>query len=153
MLCWWCHLPLWLGQTFSVKITFSVPLLLCVLQEPREGLREAMAKDAVTLNAEPPASHNDKSSEKHGHIPAIPDLDHHLLLSTPSLSAKMPMLLTMTSQGGTWDFQKKINSLRYHEYNVSRPVVEDEDGDTLQNDTTTFGTLSSGTFCCQISKT
>ncbi len=135
-----------------MKITFSVPLLLCVLQEPREGLREAMAKDAVTLNAEPPASHNDKSSEKRGHIPAIPDLDHHLLLSTPSLSAKMPMLLTMTSQGGTWDFQKKINSLRYHEYNVSRPVVEDEDGDTLQNDTTTFGTLSSGTFCCPISK-
>ncbi len=152
MLCPWCHLPLWLGQTFSVKINFSVPLLLCVLQEAREGLREAMAKDAVTLNAELSASHNEKGSEKHGHIAAIPDLDHHLLLSTPSLSAGMPMLLTMTSQGGTWDFQKKITSLRYHEYNVSRPVLEDEDGDTLQNDTTTFGTLSSGTFCCPISK-
>jgi len=112
-----------------------------------------MAKDAVTLNAKLPAFHNDKSSEKHGHIPTILDLDHHLLLSTPSLFAKMPMLLTMTSQGGTWDFQKKINSLRYHEYNVSRLVVEDEDGDTLQNDTTTFGTFSLGTFCCPISKT
>jgi len=54
------------------------------LNEAREGLREAMAKDAVTLNAE--------------------------------LSG---------------------------EFNVSRPVLEDEDGDTLQNDTTTFGTLSS----------
>jgi len=63
------------------------------LNEAREGLREAMAKDAVTLNAE--------------------------------LSG---------------------------EFNVSRPVLEDEDGDTLQNDTTTFGTLSSGTFCCPISK-
>ncbi len=114
-----------------MKINFSVPLLLCVLQEARDGLREVMAKDVVTLNAKLPASHNDKSFEKHGHIPAIPDLDHHLLLSTPSLSAEMPMLLTMTSQGGTWDFQKKINSLRYHEYNVSHPVVEDEDGDTL----------------------
>ncbi len=138
MLCPWCHLPLWLGQTFSVKITFSVPLLLCVLQEAREGLREAMAKDVVTLNAELSASHDEKGSGKHGHIPAIPDLDHHLLLSTPSLSAEMPMLLTMTSQGGTWDFQKKITSLQYHEYNVSHPVLEDEDGDTLQNDTTTF---------------
>ncbi|KAH8973917.1 hypothetical protein BDL97_01G073400 [Sphagnum fallax] len=113
------------------------------LNEAREGLREAMAKDVVTLNAELSASHDEKGSEKHGHIAAIPDLDHHLLLSTPSLSAEMPMLLTMTSQGGTWDFQKKITSLRYHEYNVSRPVLEDEDGDTLQNDTTTFGTLSS----------
>jgi hypothetical protein len=46
-------------------------------------------------------THNEKSSEKHGPFPAIPDLDHHLLLSTPSLSAEMPMLLTMTSQGGT----------------------------------------------------
>ncbi len=112
-----------------------------------------MAKDAIIVNAKLPASHNDKSSEKHGHIPAILDLDHHLLLSTPFLSTEMPMLLTMTSQGGTWDFQKKINSLRYHEYNVSRPVVEDEDGDTLQNDTTTFETLSPCTFCCLISKT
>jgi len=112
-----------------------------------------MAKDAVTLNAKLLASHNDKSSEKHDHILTILDLDHHLLLSTPSLSTEMLMLLTMTSQGGTWDFQKKINSLRYHEYNVSRPVVEDEDGDTLQNATTTFKTLSSGTFCCPISKT
>jgi hypothetical protein len=111
-----------------------------------------MAKDAVTLNAELSASHNEKSSEKHGHIPAIPDLDHHLLLSTPSLSAEMPMLLMMTSQGATWDFQKQISSLRYHKYNVSCPVLGDEDGDTLQNDTTTFGTLSSGTFCCPISK-
>jgi hypothetical protein len=111
MFCRWCHLLLWLGQTFFVKITFSVPFLLCVLQEAREGLREAMAKDAVTLNAKVLASHNDKSFEKHGHIPTIPDLDHHLLLSTPFLSAKMPMLLTMTSQGCTWDFQKKINSL------------------------------------------
>jgi hypothetical protein len=136
-----------------MKITFSVPLLLCVLHEAKEGLREAMAKNAVTLNAKLLSSHNDKKSEKHGHIPTTPDLDHHLLLSTPSLSAEMPMLLMMTSQGGTWDFQNKINYLRYHEYNVSRPVVEDEDGDTLQNDTTTFGTLSSGTFCCQISKT
>ncbi len=93
MLCRWCHLPLWFGQTFSVKVTFFVPLVLCVLQEAREGLREAMAKDAVTLNAE--------------------------------LSG---------------------------EFNVSCPVLEDEDGDTLQNDTTTFGTLSSGTFCCPISK-
>ncbi len=135
-----------------MKITFSVPLLLCVLQEAREGLREAMAKDAVTLNAKLPASHNDKSSEKHGHILTIPDLDHHLLLSTPSLFAEMPMLLTMISQGGIWDFQK-ITSLRYHEYNVSRPVVEDEDSDTLQNDITTFRTLSSSTFCCPISKT
>ncbi len=56
-------------------------------------------------------------------------------------------------QGGTWDFQKKIDSLQYHEYNVSRPVAEDEDGDTLQNDITTFGILSSCTFCCPISKT
>jgi len=104
MLCRWCHLPLWLGQTFSVKITFSMPLLLCVLQEAREGLREAMAKDVITLNAELSASHNEKSFEKHGHIPTILDLDHHLLLSTPSLSTKMPMLLTMTSQGCTWDF-------------------------------------------------
>jgi len=136
-----------------VKIIFFVPLLLCVLQEAREGLKEAMAKDAVTLNVKLPASHNDKSSKKHGHIPAIPDLDHHRLLSTPSLSVEMPMLLTMTSQGGIWDFQKKINSLRYHEYNVSRPVVEDEDGDTLHNDIITFGTFSSGTFCCPISKT
>jgi hypothetical protein len=92
----WCHLPLWLGQTFSVKITFSVPLLLCVLQETKEGLREAMAKDAVTLNAKLPTSHNDKSSEKHGHILAILDLDHHMLLSTPSLFTEMLMLLTMT---------------------------------------------------------
>jgi len=69
-----------------MKITFSVPLLLCVLQEAREGLREAMAKDVVALNAELSASHDEKSSEKHCHIPAIPDLDHHLLLSTPSLS-------------------------------------------------------------------
>jgi len=91
-----------------------------------------MAKDAVTLNAKLPASHNDKSSEKHDHILTIPDLDHHLLFSTPSLSTKMLMLLTMTSQGGTWDFQKKINSLRYHEYNVSHPVVEDEDGDITE---------------------
>jgi len=136
-----------------VKITFSMPLLLCVLQEAREGLREAMAKDAVTLNAKLPASHNDKSFEKHGHNPTIPDLDHHLLLSTPSLFAEMLMLLTMTSQGSTWDFQKNINSLRYHEYSVSCPVVENEDGDTLQNDTTTFETLSLGTFCCPISKT
>jgi len=112
-----------------------------------------MAKDVVTLNAKLPASHNDKSSEKHGHIPTIPDRDHHLLLSTPSLSIEMPMLLTMTCQEGTWDFQKNINFLRYHEYNVSHPVVEDEDGDTLQNDTTTFGTFSSNTFCCPISKT
>jgi hypothetical protein len=110
ILCPWCHLPLWLGQTFSAKITFSVPLLLCVLQEAREGLREAMANDGVTLNAELSASHDEKGSEKHGHIPVIPDLDHHLLLSTP-LSAEMPMLLTMTSQGGTWDFQKQITSL------------------------------------------
>jgi hypothetical protein len=80
MLCPWCHLPLWLGQTFSVKISFSVPLLLWVLQEAREGLREAMAKDAVTLNAELFASHDENGSGKHGHIPAIPDLDHHLLL-------------------------------------------------------------------------
>jgi len=79
-----------------VKITFSVPILLFVLQEAREGLREAMAKDAVTLNVKLPASHNDKSFEKHGHIPAIPDLDHHLLLSTP-MFAEMQMLLTMTS--------------------------------------------------------
>ncbi len=87
-----------------MKITFFVPLLLCVLLEAREGLREAMAKDAIIVNAKLPASHNDKSSEKHGHIPAILDLDHHLLLSTPFLSTEMPMLLTMTSQGGTWDF-------------------------------------------------
>jgi hypothetical protein len=87
-----------------MKITFFVPFLLCVLQEAREGLREAMAKDAVTLNAKLLAFHNDKSSEKHGHILAILDLDHRLLLSTPSLSVEMPMLLTMTSQGGTWDF-------------------------------------------------
>ncbi len=87
-----------------MKNIFSVPLLLCVLQVAREGLREAMAKDVVTLNAKLLASHNDKSSEKHGHIPAIPDLDHHLLLSTPSLSVEMPMLLMMTSKGGTWDF-------------------------------------------------
>jgi hypothetical protein len=104
MLYRWCHLPLWLGQTFSVKITFFVPFLLCVLQEAREGLREAMAKDAVTLNAKLFASHNDKNSKKHGHIPTIPDLDHHRLLSTPSLFTKMLMLLTMTSQGSTWDF-------------------------------------------------
>jgi hypothetical protein len=63
-----------------VKISFSVPLLLWVLQEAREGLREAMAKDAVTLNAELFASHDENGSGKHGHIPAIPDLDHHLLL-------------------------------------------------------------------------
>jgi len=63
-----------------------------------------MAKDAVTLNAKLLAFHNDKSSEKHGHIPTILDLNHHLLLSTPFLSAEMSMLLTMTSQGGTWDF-------------------------------------------------
>jgi hypothetical protein len=56
-----------------------------------------MAKDAVTLNVKLHASHNDKSSKKHGHIPTILDLDHHLLLSTPSLSAEMTMLLTMTS--------------------------------------------------------
>ncbi len=111
ILCPWCHLPLWLGQTFSVKITFSVPLLLCVLQEAREGFREAMANDGVTLNAELSASHDEKGSEKHGHIPVIPDLDHHLLLSTPSLSVEMPMLLTMTSQGGTWDFQNQMTSL------------------------------------------
>jgi hypothetical protein len=81
-----------------MKIIFSVPLLLCVLQEAREGLREVMAKDAVTLNAKLHASHNDKSFEKHGHIPTIPELDHHLLLSTPSLSVEMPMLLLiMTS--------------------------------------------------------
>jgi hypothetical protein len=90
-----------------------------------------MAKDAVTLNAKLLAFHNDKSSEKYGHIPTIPNLDHHLMLSTPSLSTKMPMLLTMTSQGGIWDFHKKINFLRYHEYSVSRSIVEDEDGDTL----------------------
>ncbi len=60
MLCPWCHLPLWVGKTFSVKITFSVPLLLCVLQEAREGLREAMAKDVVALNAELSASHDEK---------------------------------------------------------------------------------------------
>ncbi|CAM6020867.1 unnamed protein product [Sphagnum balticum] len=69
------------------------------LNEAREGIREAMAKDAVTLNAKLSASHNEKSSEKHGHIPAIPDLDDQLLLSTPPLSAVMPMLLMMTSQG------------------------------------------------------
>jgi hypothetical protein len=67
-----------------VKITFVVPLLLCVLQEAREGLREAMAKDAFTLNVELSASHNERSSEKHGHIPAIPDLDHHLVLPLAS---------------------------------------------------------------------
>jgi len=83
---------------------FFVPLLLCVLQEAREGLREVMAKDAVTFDVKLPTFHNDKSSEKHGHIPAILDLDHHLLLSTPSLSTEMPMLLMMTSQGGTSDF-------------------------------------------------
>jgi hypothetical protein len=87
-----------------MKIIFFVPLLLCVLQEAREGLREAMAKDAVTLNAKLPAFHNDKNSEKHGHILAILDLDHCLLLSTPSLFVEMSMLLMMTSQGGTWDF-------------------------------------------------
>jgi len=81
-----------------------VPFLLCVLQEVKEGLREAMAKDAVILNAKLLAFHNDKSSEKHGHIPTILDLDHHRLLSTPSLSTKMLMLLIMTSQGNTWDF-------------------------------------------------
>jgi len=97
MLYRWCHLPLWLGQTFYVKIIFSVPFLLCVLQEAKEGLREEIAKDAVTLNAKLLASHNDKSFEKHGHIPTIPDLDHDRLLSTPSLSTKMLMLLTMTS--------------------------------------------------------
>jgi len=75
ILCPWCHVPLWLGQTFSVKITFSVPLLLCVLQEARECLREAMANDGVTLNAELSASHDEKGSEKHGHIPVIPDPD------------------------------------------------------------------------------
>jgi hypothetical protein len=152
MFCQWCHLPLWLGQTFSVKITFYVSFLLCVLQEAKEGLKEAIVKDVVTFNAKLPTSHNDKSFEKHGHIPTIPNLDHHQLLLTPSLSSEMPMLLTMTSQGGTWDFQKKINSLQYHEYNVSRLVVEDEDGDTLQNETTTFEILSSITFCCPISK-
>jgi hypothetical protein len=81
-----------------------MPFLLCVLQEAREGLREAMAKDVVTFNVKLLASHNDKSFEKHGHIPAIPNLNHHLLLSTPSLFAEMPMLLKMTSQGGTWVF-------------------------------------------------
>jgi len=80
-----------------MKIIFSMPLLLWVLHEAKEGLREAMAKDAVTFNAKLPASHNDKFFEKHGHIPTIPDLDHHVLLSTPSLSTKMPMLLMMTS--------------------------------------------------------
>jgi len=90
-----------------------------------------MVKDAVILNVKLLAFHNDKSFEKYGHIPTILNLDHHLLLSTPSLSTEMPMLLTMTSQGGIWDFQKKINFLRYHEYSVSRLVVEDEDGDTL----------------------
>jgi hypothetical protein len=30
------------------------------------------------------------------------------------LSAEMPMLLTMTSQGGTWDFQNQMTSLWYH---------------------------------------
>jgi len=39
------------------------------------------------FNVKLPTFHNDKSSKKHGHIPAIPDLDHHLLLSTPSLFA------------------------------------------------------------------
>ncbi len=112
-----------------------------------------MAKDAVTFNVKLLAFHNDKIFENHGHIPTIPDLDHHLLLSTPSLSIEMPMLLMMTSQGGTQDFQNKINYLRYHEYNVSRLVVEDEDADTLQHDTTTFGSFSLGTFCCPISKT
>jgi hypothetical protein len=87
-----------------VKIIFYVPLLLCVLQEAREGLREAMAKDVVTFNVKLLASHNDKSFEKRGHIPTIPDLNHHLLLSTPSLFAEMPMLLMMTSQGGIWVF-------------------------------------------------
>jgi hypothetical protein len=45
-----------------------------------------MAKDAVILNAKLLASHNDKNSKKHGHIPTIPNVDHHLLLSTPFLS-------------------------------------------------------------------
>jgi hypothetical protein len=103
------HLPF---ECAPVAILDQIALFL---NEAREGLREAMAKDAVTLNAELSAFHDEKGSEKHGHILAIPDLDHHLLLSTPSLSAEMPMLLTMTSQGGTWDFQKKITSLRYHE--------------------------------------
>jgi hypothetical protein len=70
-----------------VKISFSVPLLLWVFTGSKGGLREAMAKDAVTFNAELSALHDEKCSEKHGHIPAIPDLDHHLLLSIPSLSA------------------------------------------------------------------
>jgi hypothetical protein len=83
---------------------FFCASLVSVLQEAREGLREGMAKDVVTLNAELSASHNEFFFEKHGHIPTILDLDHHLLLSTPSLSTEMPMLLTMTSQGGTWDF-------------------------------------------------
>jgi hypothetical protein len=80
-----------------MKIIFFVPLLLCVLHEAKEGLREAMAKDAVTFNVKLLAFHNDKIFENHGHIPTIPDLDHHLLLSTPSLSIEMPMLLMMTS--------------------------------------------------------
>jgi len=37
-----------------------MPFLLCVLQEAREGLREAMAKDVVTFNVKLLASHNDK---------------------------------------------------------------------------------------------
>ncbi len=45
-----------------MNFSFFMPLLLCVLQEAREGLKEAMAKDAVTLNAKLPTSHNDESS-------------------------------------------------------------------------------------------
>ncbi|CAK9191546.1 unnamed protein product [Sphagnum troendelagicum] len=96
------------SECAPVAIVDQVALFL---NEAREGFREAMANDGVTLNAELSASHDEKGSEKHGHIPVIPDLDHHLLLSTPSLSAEMPMLLTMTSQGGTWDFQNQMTSL------------------------------------------
>jgi hypothetical protein len=74
------HLPF---ECAPVAIMDQIALFL---NEAREGLREAMAKDAVTFNAELSAFHDEKCSEKHGHIPAIPDLDH-LLLSIPSLSA------------------------------------------------------------------